>query len=304
MQEKKRIIIVGGGVSGLSAGIYAAQNGFSPLIIEKNPIVGGLCTGWYRKGYYLDGCMHWLTGTKENTELYKMWTNVGAFESRDDIIFLPSWGAFEYEGTTVTFWSDINKAEKEWLEISPKDKKHIKFFFRCVKKIMSLELPLEAPAKLLTSYRLLKLAKDFVVTFPHYEIVMRMSCETFANKFHHPALRWAISHAQPGDGNLYSMMFSYGTMCTGNGGIIKGGSLELANNMKKKYLYLGGELRLNTEVKSINIEQKNKKQIATGVTLSNGEVINADYVITCCDTNYALNDLLSKKFKIHNFLSY
>ena len=69
MQQRKTIVIIGAGVAGLSAGIYAEQHGFHAILLEKNPSVGGMCTGWYRKGYYLDGCVHWLTGTKEGTLL-------------------------------------------------------------------------------------------------------------------------------------------------------------------------------------------------------------------------------------------
>ena len=50
--ERKTIVIVGAGVSGLTAGIYAEQNGFHAIVLEKNPSVGGLCTGWNRKGHY------------------------------------------------------------------------------------------------------------------------------------------------------------------------------------------------------------------------------------------------------------
>ena len=59
--QKKTIVIIGAGVAGLSAGIYAEQHGLHAILLEKNPSVGGMCTGWYRKGYYLDGCIHWLT---------------------------------------------------------------------------------------------------------------------------------------------------------------------------------------------------------------------------------------------------
>ncbi|MBO4682950.1 MAG: FAD-dependent oxidoreductase, partial [Bacilli bacterium] len=45
MSRKKKIIIVGGGISGLAAGISAIQQGFEPLILEKNPVLGGLCMG-------------------------------------------------------------------------------------------------------------------------------------------------------------------------------------------------------------------------------------------------------------------
>ena len=45
MQNYKTIVIVGAGVSGLTAGIYAEQHGFHAILLEKNPSVGGMCTG-------------------------------------------------------------------------------------------------------------------------------------------------------------------------------------------------------------------------------------------------------------------
>ena len=56
-----KIAIIGGGVAGLTAGIYAQKNGFESEIHERHTIVGGQCTGWYRKHFLLDNCAHWLT---------------------------------------------------------------------------------------------------------------------------------------------------------------------------------------------------------------------------------------------------
>ena len=46
----KKLIIIGGGIAGLSAGVYALQNGFDVEIYEKNAALGGECTGWNRQG--------------------------------------------------------------------------------------------------------------------------------------------------------------------------------------------------------------------------------------------------------------
>ena len=112
MNEIRNVIIIGAGVSGLSAAIYAEQHGMHAILLEKNPSVGGLCTGWYRGGEYIDGCIHWLTGTKEGTDLNTMWKNVHAFK-QEDIIDLDSWGTFEYEGQRVSFLADIKEAERQ-----------------------------------------------------------------------------------------------------------------------------------------------------------------------------------------------
>ena len=58
---KQKIIIIGGGVAGLTAGIYAQKAGFDSVVYEKNRVLGGQCTGWKRKGFYIDNCITWMT---------------------------------------------------------------------------------------------------------------------------------------------------------------------------------------------------------------------------------------------------
>jgi phytoene desaturase len=68
----KKIVIIGGGIAGLSAGIFAQKNGFESTILEKHHTTGGECTGWDRRGYHIDGCIHWLVGTKEGTPIREL----------------------------------------------------------------------------------------------------------------------------------------------------------------------------------------------------------------------------------------
>ena len=49
----KKVAIVGGGVAGLTAGIFALKNGLSCDIYEKNAVMGGNLTGWDRGGLSL-----------------------------------------------------------------------------------------------------------------------------------------------------------------------------------------------------------------------------------------------------------
>ena len=54
--SNKKVIIIGGGVAGFSAGTYLQLNGYETEIIEKNPVAGGSCICWERSGCYIDGC--------------------------------------------------------------------------------------------------------------------------------------------------------------------------------------------------------------------------------------------------------
>ena len=75
----KKVAIIGAGVSGLSAGIYALQAGYSVENIRKKqkcPVVS--VQGWNRQGYHIDNCIHFLVGCNKDEQLYK---NVGKSRS-------------------------------------------------------------------------------------------------------------------------------------------------------------------------------------------------------------------------------
>ena len=292
--ENKTIVIIGGGISGLTAGIYAAQQGFHPIILEKNPNVGGLCTGWYRHGHYIDGCIHWLTGTNKNRQLYSMWKNIGAIDEDTNIIYLDTWGTFDYKGTKVVLYKDIKKAEEEWIKISPVDKREIKHFFKMIRDFNSVELPLDAPASMIPFHRLVKLGFDVLNVWPSYLRTMKITCAQYAKKFKSPAIRWAINHAQPGDGNLFSLLYSYATIVDGNGGIPEGGSLPMVERIKNRYLELGGTLKTNAEVKHI-LTRKNR---CIGVICKDGTKYYSDYVISALDPNYTTKHLLLDQYHV------
>ena len=57
----KKIVIIGGGIAGMTAGVLLQKEGFTTEIYEKNVLPGGQCTGWKREGYFIDNCIHWLT---------------------------------------------------------------------------------------------------------------------------------------------------------------------------------------------------------------------------------------------------
>ena len=297
MENYKTVVIIGAGVAGLSAGIYAEQHGLHAILLEKNPSVGGMCTGWYRKGFYVDGCIHWLTGTKEGTILNEMWHNLDAIQDPNDILYLDSWGTYEYQGQKVTMWRDLDRAEREWKEASPVDSKMIHKFFKMVRDFTKVELPLDLPISMMPLHRLIKLGGSVLRVWPSYLLTMKQTCEGFAKKFKSPVIRFALTKSQVGDGNLFSMLYSYATIVIGDGGIPKGGSKPMVQRMKDKFIALGGTLKVNANVENIFINNRT----ATGVKLKNGEVIKGDYVISCLDVNYTLKKLLRDQYPFPSF---
>ena len=52
----KRIVIVGGGLAGLSAGYHLA--GYDPVVFEKEGAIGGLCRSFTQDGFTFDCTGH------------------------------------------------------------------------------------------------------------------------------------------------------------------------------------------------------------------------------------------------------
>lgn len=59
MSKKKKIVVLGGGVGGLSAGYFLAKIGnFDVTVLEKEPSTGGLCASFEHNGFTLDYGAH------------------------------------------------------------------------------------------------------------------------------------------------------------------------------------------------------------------------------------------------------
>ena len=69
---EKKVVIIGAGVAGLSAGCYASMNGYDVEIHEAQDLPGGLCTAWQRGEYIVDGCIHWLTDSQPGSGYYRV----------------------------------------------------------------------------------------------------------------------------------------------------------------------------------------------------------------------------------------
>jgi protoporphyrinogen oxidase len=54
------VVVLGGGVAGLAAGHYLARGGWPVTVVERNPVVGGLCGSFQSHGFTLDHGPHKL----------------------------------------------------------------------------------------------------------------------------------------------------------------------------------------------------------------------------------------------------
>ncbi len=287
MNKREKVVVIGGGIAGLSAGIYALRAGFDAEIYEKNAIPGGECIGWNRKGYHIDNCIHWLTGTKKGTELYDVWKEVGALSDDTEYAKIDAFYTAITNGQRATLWNDLDRTERELIAISPEDEEEIRKFIKFVEYSKQCQIPAKKPMEMWG-------VKDYInvgKTMADFPKVMKefgkISLEEYSMRFKSLVLQKLMCDYLPKEYAAYAFFVSYATMADGNGMIPMGASLQMSLRMEKRFKDLGGKIYYNSSTKRIDIEKKR----AAGITLEDGRFIKADYVIPTVDSY-----VLFKKF--------
>ena len=288
----KRVVIIGGGIAGLTAGVYASKAGYEVEIYEKNPVAGGQCMGWNRNGHHIDNCIHWLTGTHENSTLRTLWETIGALSPNTELVqndkFYTSYTGEE----SVSLWKDLERTKREMIQLSPEDEAEINTFIEHVKAATCCQMPVEKPMDMMNPLDYYKLGKSMAGMQKVLEEYGTIDLEDMANRFKHPLLRTLFTDYMPKEYNASSFFVSYATVISGNGGIPAGGSLAMTNRIIDKFEKLGGKLYCNSIVKRVIISGNQ----ADGIELVNGEVIPADYVICATDAMEMFHKLLGRKY--------
>lgn len=293
MVASKKIVVIGGGIAGLTAGIYARKAGFITEIYEKNDIGGGECTGWDRKGYHIDNCIHWMMGTTPGTSLYEIWENVGAVGPDVEIIQSDRMYTSELNGQHATLWKDVDRTERELLELSPEDGPQIRRLMQYVRLAEHVTIPVSTPPELMTPIDGIKLAFTMKNTLKLFKDFAGTDTQDLMNRFKHPLIRCLISDFCPKDSQGSSFPMAYGNFVGGDGGVPRGGSRALAMRMQRRFEQLGGRMHTGTPVSKILLDGQGH---ATSILLEDGREITADYIIPACDADFTFGQLLDHSY--------
>ena len=289
---KKKVIIIGAGISGLSAGCYLQMNGYDTEIFELHSLPGGLCTSWNRGDYTFDGCIHWLVGSTPNHEFYNLWNEIVDMKKIDFIEF-DVYNRFEdKDGNSLTYFTDADKLEAELLRIAPEDKITIKDFIKAVKKFSSFSTPVDKAPETSSLLDGIKIALKVIPYMGLYKKWLNISVNDFAEMFKNDFIRKALK-ARPEDDMsalFFVMMFAW--MHKKSSGYPIGGSLNFAKQFERKYLELGGKIHYKNKVTEIKVE----KNSANGIKTENSEEYKSDYVISAADGYSTIFKMLGGKY--------
>jgi phytoene dehydrogenase-like protein len=290
----KKVVIIGGGVAGLSAGIYGQMNGYDTEVIEMHTLPGGQCTAWDRKGYRFDYCLHWLVGTAKGP-FNDVWRETNVITDSVKIInHEVHTKIFDEQGNSFIIYTDIDRWENYLIDIAPEDTAIIKKMCADMRKVSLLE-PFSSPPALrgILDYTcsFCKMPRTFMLMMKYRNI----SCRDYFQKLNikNQRLSFFLSNLYAErDFSALVFLMMFGWFYHKNAGYLIGGSLPLAERMAKKYSSIGGMLTLGRKVKNIII----KNDTASGVVLADGTVIKADYVVSAADGHATLFEMLESSY--------
>lgn len=292
--KENNVIIVGAGISGLTAAIYAQKSGFNATILEQHIIPGGLSTSWTRKGYLFEGGMHWLTGSLETLTLNKIWKETGALQENNPIYNKDPIYTLIDGNEEINYYRNLDKFMSELLRVSPEDKKAVKRLYKDVKSFLGVHLVVDDIPGLKSDDPRHPSFSELMGMMPVMKRIIQLNNTPyekyicmFKNKNIQHLLRSMIGERY----NALSFVYTVASFASGDCGYPKGGSLQMAKNMANKFESLGGKIEYRKKVEKVVIENKKVKGV-----IANGEFIAADAVIVTQDTRKAIDTLFDDTF--------
>lgn len=287
----KKVAIIGAGISGLSAGIYARQSGFDVTIYESDSLPGGASTSWKRKGYLFEGGVHWLTGSSDKTPLNRLWREVGALGDNVKVYNRDLFQVFDWNGRTVYLYRDLEKLRRHFLEISPEDEKVINRLCTDIRKFTKISMPVTDINGVQVKYKSsvpIQMLLGMMSVLPSLLVYFNETVGEYIKRFKNPLLQMMLKNIVGPDYSAGALLFTIATLVSGDGGYPEGGSVGMVKRMADYFQHLGGKILYNTAVDTVCVSNG----AAEGMRVGN-ETIPADAVIVTRDTLSAVDTLFN-----------
>jgi phytoene desaturase len=288
----KNVIVVGGGISGLSAASYLSKYGFKVKILEKNQYFGGRIRKLVEDGFTFDMGPSWYW----MPEIFENFFNDFNRTSSD------YYSLTRLDPSYKVFWEDDTESE------IPADYNQLKELFESIEEGSSIELDnylsdakikyevgmgefVMKPSLSATEYLELDLLKNIM----KLDLLKSIS-SSIQSKFKNKKLRQLLEFpvlflgAKPSDTpSLYSMM-NYADIKLGTW-YPDGGMYKIAEAFEEIAKENGVELIKNSEVESVEIIDNNIHSIKT-----NDKLFSADIVVNASDYHHFDQNILPNNY--------
>ncbi|NIO72461.1 MAG: NAD(P)-binding protein [Anaerolineae bacterium] len=299
----KSMIIIGAGLAGLSTGCYAQMNGYRSHIFEHHTAPGGVAACWKRKGYTIDGGIHFIMSHKPGTALHELYRELGTAQA-NRFLDLTTYGRFidKASGRSVVITQDLDRLAHDLKAFSPADARLIDELIggaRAIEGLDMSEMGLSKPPELMSLLDQLKEMWGMRRLFKYFTGKYARPVADYARDIHDPWLRLVIENLFLPEVPVWFLFMVLGLLAEGQMGLLEGGSLNFVLPIEKRYKDLGGQVTYKATVEEILVENDR----AVGVRLADGSQHRADIVVSAADGYSTIFEMLGGRYvdeKIEN----
>ncbi len=279
------VIVIGGGLSGLTAAGLLAKRGLSVAVIEKSYNPGGSC-GIFRRGEVtFDQGSAMMYGFGENGfNSHRFVFN--CLEEPIDIIRHDLLYCVNFKGRRIRFWADVEKFADELSEVFPGEKENIRLFYRDMLKLyrhVMVETPTYTTADETDGKSALKSMLKHPVSYARFLGYLNKSAKTLLEKyfsdteifkfFDKLTSTYCYTTVEESPAVLAAVMFVDNHV--GGSYYPAGSTLFVPGKLEKVIEEHGGDMFLQKEAVSIQFENGRP----AGVKLDDGNVLTAPDII-------------------------
>jgi prolycopene isomerase len=300
MSKDYDAIIIGAGMAGLTCALSLCAEGKKVLVLERQPVAGGVATSFKRKGFKFEASLHFVDALASGEEVREFLDKHGVSQ-KIEFIELKEFGRVIYPEHDFVVKNDFESL-KSWCEENfPHEKKGIGKFFADMKQFSS-EFDRFMDSKL-------PLLIKFIIAPVFYRSIISTSCITL-EQFISKRIKdnklvailgtiWGFIGLPPKELSAFYYLIVMRGCWGAKTAFIKGGFNRLFEAMVDRIREYGSEVRFNSCVKMINTD--GGKQ-AKGVVLESGEQVSSRAVVSNANTIDTLGKLIDS-IELKNFYS-
>lgn len=287
--SEMEVIIIGGGMGGLTCGALLAKKGLKVLIVEKNQKVGGCCTSFHKDGFSFDLSVQSIG---ECLKGGRVWNVLKELDLLDQIHFIPLEPAREYHfpGRKFLQSSNLETHIENLSSLFPNERGGIVKVYWVLKKIFEefSHLPSSLnwfePQSFSSQYPFLDQYKDKTFGELLNDFISTPFLKTLLSIRSSYALLPPEEISVIGMAGIEMSYFNYGVSC------VEGNVEKLPLKIEEAFKKKGGRVFTEKEVTQILME--GNKPI--GVKLKDGQEVPGKVIISNIDAHSTFLDLIGE----------
>jgi len=130
----KTIVVIGGGLGGLTAAALLAQDGYKVTLLEQHTIVGGCATTFKRKGFTCEVGLHEMDGVYTNPQIKKIFDRLDVYK-HVEMLKAPEFFKVTTKNSTFVMPDGVDESKKALIEKFPHEEVAIVKYFNILKQI-------------------------------------------------------------------------------------------------------------------------------------------------------------------------